>query len=135
MARLAYEMGHRHVHPNSPGLRQTPAGTNERVRRVTEGSLMRTQARTAVAVFGGAAMLVVTVGCAGGNKAPSSTTTTTTTTTGTTSGVAPSTAPDTGSPTGSGGPGGGGGTVPGGPTGGGGPGGGGGCIGNICGGN
>ena len=46
------------------------------------GILMRSGARTAVAVFGGAAMLVLAVGCGGGgNKGPSSTTTPTTTTT------------------------------------------------------
>jgi hypothetical protein len=69
---------------------------------------MRSEARTAFAVFGGAAMLVLTVGCGGGGSIP-------------------------GGPTGSGGPDGGGGTIPGVGGGGGGPGGGGGCIGNICG--
>ncbi len=94
------------------------------------GILMRSGARTAVAVFGGSAMLVLAVGCGGGgNKGPSSTTTPTTTTTPSSSVVpAPSTEPGApGGPTGGGGPGGGGG-VPGGPTGGGGPGGGSGGV-------
>jgi hypothetical protein len=47
---------------------------------------MRSEARTAFAVFGGAAMLVLTVGCGGGGSIP-------------------------GGPTGSGGPGGGGGCI------------------------
>ena len=76
---------------------------------------MRSEARTVVALFGGAAMLVLAVGCGGGTKGPSSSTTPMTTPSSSVA-PAPSTAPGTG----------GGGTVPGGPTGGGGPGGGGG---------
>src|ERR1700756_3697789 len=98
---------------------------------------MRSEARTVVALFGGAAKLVLAVGCGGGTKGPSSSTTPMTTPSSSV-GPAPSTAPGTGGggtvpggPTGGGGPGGGGGPVPG-VGGGGGPGGGGGCVGNIC---
>src|SRR5262249_42346747 len=97
--------------------RHTPLSQNHTVK-----SLPTRHTRTAFAVFGGAAMLVLAVGCGGGsNKGPSSTTTPTTTTT-TSPAPAPTETPAPG-PGGTGGPGGGGGTVPGGPTGGGGPGG------------
>jgi hypothetical protein len=39
---------------------------------------MKSGARTAIALFGGAAVLVLAVGCGGGSKSPGSTTTTTT---------------------------------------------------------
>jgi hypothetical protein len=98
-------------------------------------SLMRSEVRTAIALFGGATVLVLAVGCGGGSKGgPTSTTTiTTTTTTTTTSSSSVTSPPGTttavpGGPTGGGGPGGGGGSIPGGPTGWGGPGGGGGSI-------
>lgn len=158
--RSGREIDHHASHPDSSSHRQESApfaqahqgvGTAKGLMRA--GSLMRSEVRTAFAVFGGAAMLVLAVGCGGGgNKAPSSTTTPTTTTTPSSSvAPAPSTTPGTETPTGGGGPNGGGGSIPGGPTGsggpnggggsipgvgggGGGPGGGGGCVGNVCGG-
>lgn len=135
---------------------ETPARPELRLVR-----LMKTEARTAFALFGGGAMLVMAVACGGGdNKGPSSSSTTpsSSTTQTTVSSTVPSSGAATSEtqpggapgPSGTGGPGGGGGTVPGGPTGGGGPGGGGGtipgvggggggpgggggCIGNVCG--